>query len=100
MTTNTVVINVLGSEFPVKGEIDPEHILKIAESLNRRMEELNRFQKVKTLERTAVFTALNLEDELITLKNSEESLKSDISRRLGDLIERIDAVLEEGSGNN
>ena len=92
---NSIIINILGVEYPVKGDFEPEHILRLAESLNERMKELNGFQKVKSIEKTAVFTALNLENEIFLAREEKKSLISEIEGRTQKIIDRLDSALKE-----
>jgi len=97
MPENPVILNILGVEYPVRGDFDPDHIQRIAENLNRRMSELMKYQKVKSNERTAVFTALNLEDELFCLKQDTNEVISKLSEKIQNLLDKLDSKLDEES---
>lgn len=93
MPINSIVVEILGVSYPVKGDFDPDHIQMLAERLNSRMNELAGYQRVKNLERTAVFTALNLEDELNTKDRERNLLISSIEDKVESLISRIDETV-------
>ena len=94
MPINSIIVEILGVSYPVKGDFDPEHIRMLAGRLNTRMNELAGYQRVKNLERTAVFTALNLEDELNTKEIEKNLLITSIEDKLNNLISRIDEAIE------
>ena len=97
MPENPVIVNILGVEYPVRGEFDPDHIRRIADNLNQRMSELMKYQKVKSNERTAIFTALNLEDELFSVKQDTNEVISKLSGKIQKLIDRLDNELSNES---
>lgn len=94
MAINSIVVEILGVSYPVKGDFDPDHIMMLAERLDARMSELAGYQKVKNLERTAVFTALNLEDELNTKQMERKIVVDLIEEKVNNLISEIDSAID------
>lgn len=95
-----VIIHILGVEYPVKGDFEPEYIRKIAANLDHRLREMSKHLPGKSNEKTAVLTALNLEDELNAEKTHCEGLLSSLEERTNKIIKRIDEVLEESDGKS
>ena len=101
MITNhkPIFVNILGVDYPVKGDFKPEYIRQIAADLDRRIEKMARRLPVKSIEKAAVLTALNLEDELQTAKENKLDLLNQLEERIQGLSEKIDRALDESSGN-
>ena len=93
MPINSIVVEILGVSYPVKGDFDPDHIRMLAERLDARMQELAGYQKVMNSERTAVFTALNLEDELNNKTIERNELIDLIENKVSSLISEIDKAM-------
>jgi cell division protein ZapA (FtsZ GTPase activity inhibitor) len=89
-----ILVNILGSNYTIKGsDWDAGHITKIAEALNDRMRELDSRLKIKSLEKTAVLTALNLENELFFAEIDKHKYLEETEKRVNAIISRIDKAL-------
>ncbi len=96
---NTIVLNIMGVNYPVKGDIDAEVIKRIGEDIEARMLEISDQMVTKSVEKTAVLTALNLEYELYYMQEERGNLIKKISKRVNKLVNRIDKALMEIEGN-
>lgn len=94
-TANAVIVNIMGVDYPIKGDYDPEYIQKIASDLDARLKDVSSQLLSKSLEKAAVMAALNLEDELFTLEKERELLVSEIESKVNRIIEKIDRSLQE-----
>lgn len=79
---NIVSINILGSEYKVKGNSDPEHINKVASFVDLKMRELE--GKGVSPKKIAILAALNIADEYFKYQGS-----------IKDKIERLHSLLEK-----
>jgi len=67
MVINRMRINIMGREYIIKSGADPEHVVRIANHLNRRIEEVSaRFQNLNR-EQTLVLAAMNITDDFLQL---------------------------------
>jgi cell division protein ZapA (FtsZ GTPase activity inhibitor) len=88
------MVNIYGSNYTVKvDDLDHRHIAKIADSLNGRMRELDHRMKVKSAEKVAVLTALNLENELFFAEADKNKLLEEYEQRVNSIISRVDNAL-------
>lgn len=89
-----VSVRILEKEYQVSC---PAHeradLLDSAEFLNARMREIRDSGKVVGLERVAVMAALNLANEYLKAKNSDEELQSIVGLRIREMRERLDEAL-------
>lgn len=63
-TKNKVLVTIMGQDYVIKGEEQPEYIEELARSVNERMQNLSRMNFNLTPQKIAVFVAVNLADEL------------------------------------
>jgi len=92
---NSIIVNIMGMEYPLKADSEPEHLKKIADDLNARMRELSGSLLSRSLEKTAVLTALNLENELFSLEREKADLVEYVQVRARRLLAKIDRSLSE-----
>ena len=91
MSTETVVVHILGKDYQVA--CPPEErdaLLRAASELDRRMRDIRQSGNVLGVERIAVMAALNLANELLQTDGGNFSADQEL---LGDLHRRIDRVL-------
>ncbi|MGH1487108.1 MAG: cell division protein ZapA [Cellvibrionaceae bacterium] len=91
MSTETVVVHILGKDYQVA--CPPEErdaLLRAASELDRRMRDIRQSGNVIGVERIAVMAALNLSNELLQSDGSDYSADQEL---LTDLHRRIDRVL-------
>lgn len=92
-----VSVRILEKEYFVSCPYEERSaLLDSAEYLNSRMREIRDSGKVVGLDRIAVMVALNLANELLTLKDREAKLDSEASARLRTMREQVESALERG----
>lgn len=92
-SNDTIVVNIMGVNYPVKGDFDRDYILKISDDLDSRMRELSEQLLSKSAEKTAVLTALNLEDELFSLEEEQNQFRGSVEKRVQSIIRKVDRAL-------
>ena len=78
-------VAIFGTEYTFEGE-DPERVRQLADYVNRKMSETARNIRNVTSTRVAVLAAMNLADELLTLRDSIERTNDKTAQRLDSLI--------------
>ncbi len=90
-----VTIRILDKDFHVTCPADDEQdLLASAEFVHRKMREIKDSGKVIGLDRVAVMVALNLANELLSLRGRDRELKNIVDLRIRSMRERLDAALE------
>lgn len=83
---NVVSIHILGSEYKIRGDSDPEHIMKVASFVDSKMRELE--GKGVLPEKIAILAALNIADEYLkyqgSIKNKVECFDSLLEKEIKD----------------
>jgi cell division protein ZapA len=88
-----VEIKVFGQTYTVKTEAEEDHIQKVAQYVNEKMDEvLKKTRSISSLN-VAILTALNLADDLLKEREVKAALLRDIEMKSKDLAEMIDLRL-------
>jgi cell division protein ZapA len=92
-----VSVRLLDREYQVACPADQRSdLLDSAEYLDAKMREVRDTGKIVGLDRIAVISALNITNELISLRRNGSTLESDVSAKLKTLRERVESALERG----
>ena len=92
--SNQVLITIYGQEYSIKAPADPNYIKSIAEFVDEKMREVQQsFSTTQSSTRIAILAAMNISDELMTLRKNSDSGDLDIEEKLSPLIEFIDDSL-------
>ena len=92
--TNSISIKILGQEYKVK--CPPDKISELQESavyLDRLMQEIRDNSNIISLDRIAVIAALNAAHEMLILKRQKHAYIDTLSKRIGDLQQKIQQTL-------
>ena len=101
-----VVVDIYDQIYQLRG-VNPEYIERLASTVDTKMRAVSAHGATVDSLRVAVLAALNLADELVTLRGRFESLsasveasrqaaaQSTVRTRAGSLMGMLDAVLEE-----
>jgi cell division protein ZapA len=101
-----VVVDIYDQIYQLRG-VDPTHIERLASVVDSKMRAVSAHGATVDSLRVAVLAALNLADELVTLRGRYETLsatveasrqaaaQSTVRSRAGSLMGMLDAVLEE-----
>ncbi len=77
-------------------EEERNELLKSAEYLNARMRQIRDSGKVVGLDRIAVMAALNLANEMLRLRDKDQSSDTTVGLKLKSIRERVESALEQG----
>lgn len=87
-----VDVEIFGKVYTVRGDKDPEYVRRVAEFVDRKMREISQVTETVSTSRIAILASLNIADELMTLLEESEQLKS----RMRELKQRIESTLYDG----
>ena len=90
----TEVVQIFGSEYRIKADVNSERIKKIAEIVDERMREVHKKFPVPSTTKIAVLAFLNFVDEFLAKIEEQDKLKTTVKERVGSLIESIDEILK------
>ena len=69
-----VTVEIFGENYALKGDVEPERIMEVAELLDARMKQIARGNPRLSTARIAVLTALNIADEYMRLEKDYKQL--------------------------
>ncbi len=93
MAGNKVVVNIYGEEYPITGVTDPAHISKVAEFVDRRMNEAAGSSRVKARDKVAILAAMSIASELLETHGDLESTSEEVVKEIDSLLAHLDREL-------
>ena len=63
-----VTVEILGDQYPIKGDVEPERIMRVAAWLNDRIRKTSQVSSRLSPQQVAVMTAINLADDYLKLE--------------------------------
>ncbi|EQA38719.1 cell division protein ZapA [Leptospira inadai serovar Lyme str. 10] len=91
-----ITTRILGDEYTIVGDADPEYIKQLAEVVDRKIRELSLGMPSSSKLKLAVLAALNFADELEQLKNARPSSSGPSSPEAEEKTRKLITLLEEG----
>jgi cell division protein ZapA len=93
-SANLVKVSILGQDYTVKAPADATYIKEVAEYVNEKMKEVqDSIGPDQSSTRIAILAAMNISDELFSIRKNNDSESGDIGGRISSLIELIDESL-------
>jgi len=93
-TSNLVKVSILGQDYTVKAPADATYIKEVAEYVNEKMKEVqDSIGPDQSSTRIAILAAMNISDELFSIRKNKDNISSNIGGRISSLIDLIDESL-------
>lgn len=89
-----VTVKIFGHEYTLKGEADVEYVQKVAEFVDRKMNEVSSNSTVASTTKVAILAAVNIADELFR----EHQKRHEALSMLDERTEQIAELLEREMG--
>ena len=84
-----VEIKVFGQIYTVKTDAGEEHIQRVAQYVNEKIDEVIKNTKSVSTLNVAILTALNIADDLLKEREKRLALLQEVERKSKDLVEKI-----------
>lgn len=84
-------VKILGKTYSIRSEFDERFTSETAEMVNSRMRELMGKMGPVAPEKVAVLTAMNLAGELLRARRDEESRRTRLVQKTGQILKLIDS---------
>jgi cell division protein ZapA len=97
MEKSSVKVNIMGMEYALKADVNPDYIQELASYVNNKMQRLNSGAPTYTPLKIAVLSAVNISDELFRMKRKYENLVKEIESTSEEITEKLDQFLEQYS---
>lgn len=93
-SANLVKVSILGQDYTVKAPADATYIKEVAEYVNEKMKEVqDSIGPDQSSTRIAILAAMNISDELFSIRKNKDSESGDVGSRISSLIDLIDESL-------
>ncbi len=93
METNRVTVTILGQDYTIRGDADPEYIQKLARYINEKMEEYSSDHSVGSPLQVAILTLLNITDEYFQVRELKSGVDGVVEEKARNLISMLDEGL-------
>jgi cell division protein ZapA len=93
--STAVRVTILGQEYPIRADADAEYIREVAAFLDDRLQTIYQDEPSRPLLKIAILTALNLSDELFTLRRENQELVERFERKVREFTDHLNRGLLE-----
>lgn len=94
-STIPVTVIIMGKEYKIACDpAEQDNLINCAAELDAQMRKMRDSGRIAGAERIAVMTALNLANELKSIKNQKIDTNPAISENISELVKKIENVLE------
>ncbi|MFH2036577.1 MAG: cell division protein ZapA [Candidatus Zixiibacteriota bacterium] len=97
--SQVVSVTIFGEEYPIRGVVEKDHILRVAACVDKKMREIALKSRNRSPGKIAVLAALNLADELLDLKDRSTSDLDKIESRTKNILDLLDEKLPKSNGS-
>ena len=87
---NVTTVHIFGKEYPIASDQNPEYIRRLADSVDKKMNEIAANMKTAPSGRIAVLACMNIVDDLIRTKNEKEKFIRTVSGRISNIIKMVE----------
>jgi cell division protein ZapA len=88
-------VTILGQEYPIHADADADYIREIAAFLDDRLRTIYQAEPSRPLLKIAILTALNLSDELFTLRKENQELVKQFEQKVKEFTDDLNRGLTE-----
>ncbi len=89
---DTIRVEIFGTEYPIKGDVDSGYIEKVARYVDKKMREVAEEHSLVSPSKVAILAAMCITDELFREREEGEELTTQIESQ----VEKLNRRLEEG----
>jgi cell division protein ZapA len=83
-------VQILGKEYVLRSQEDAAHVRRVAEYFNTQLEEVQSQGNTASTQAATVLAALNITNELIRIKDTQEAMLQEIEAKSERLLEIIE----------
>jgi cell division protein ZapA len=85
-----VDVEIFGKVYTVRGDKDPDYVRRVAEFVDRKMREIAQVTDTVSTSRIAILACLNVADELMTMLEESEEVKTRMKKLTRQIEENLD----------
>lgn len=92
--SQTTQVEIFGTVYPVRGHDDPKYLQELAATVDRTMRDIAGQVATVDTAKIAILAALNLADELLRAKRSQEGERVEIQEKVAALTGKLAGALQ------
>ena len=92
----SVTVVIFGQEYTLKGDADPDYVMKVARFVDERMSEVANLSSVASTAKVAILAAVNIADELFREQRSRLESLATLDDRSVQIAKILDAEIGPG----
>jgi cell division protein ZapA len=89
-----IKVQILGEEYTLKGDADPQYVRKLAKYVDEKMRTTSKQTKLPSLGKIAMLVSLDIADELHQERQKNEHLLSQVKEKNLELVEVLKKQLQ------
>jgi cell division protein ZapA len=90
-----VKVSIFGHSYPIRAKVeDEEYVRAIAKYVDEKMREIDEAMKPNSTMKVAILTALNIADELMTMRREREDVILTYQEKVQAVSDALDLVLK------
>lgn len=93
--SRSTVVEILGQEYRVKGDSEPERIEMVGRYVDQKMRQLTKGSSLASSTKVAILAALNIADELYEERQNTSELLGEMDERVRALTALLEESLQE-----
>ena len=93
--SESIRVNIFGTEYPIRGDADPEYIEEIARYVDTKMKEVSKQLSLPSMTKVAILAAMNIADELFKERAEREKTVSELEERAAEISGWLEKELME-----
>lgn len=87
---SVITVQIFGKEYPIASDQNREYVQKLAEYVDKKMNEISAGGEAFALGKIAVQACLNIADDLMRARNEKERLVRVLQSRIGNIAKIIE----------
>lgn len=91
----TIKVRIYGKEYSIRSSKDTEYVEEVARYVDNKMTEVDKSGVSSSPVQVAVLTAMNITDELFSVKTQDSAEVKKLEEKAKALTEKINSALEE-----
>jgi len=95
--TRVVSVEIAGQRYPIRSALDPEYVNRLAVYVDDKMRAAADSAPTGDALRLAVLAALNIADELFTLRERQQEIDGPLRKRVEKCVALVEKALEQSN---
>lgn len=87
--TRVVRVSILGVEYSIEGDADPDHTREVARYVDGKMREVMALLPTQPLQNVAILASMEIADELLRARRNHEETAASVDERIARMVDSL-----------